>query len=237
MDNIKNNKVFVTGCTKGIGKSICKKFHSNGFIVIGTGTKKLKKIPSFVDQYFNFNFLNEKEINNCCKIIKKIKPNILINNAGINIKNKAENITYKEFNNIIRVNLISPFMFSKSAINSMKKNKWGRIINIASIWSKTSITERISYSSSKFGLHGMTLGLAKELGEYSILVNSVSPGFVNTQLTKKNLKGKEKIKLINQVPLKRLAEVDEITNLIFWLASMENTYLTGENISIDGGFQ
>ena len=119
----------------------------------------------------------------------------------------------------------------------MKRNRWGRIINITSIWSKTSLSKRASYSSSKFGLHGLTVAMSKELAKFSILINSVSPGIVDTELTKKNLKGQERKKLLELVPIKRLAKTDEVSSLIFWLTSNENTYLTGENISIDGGFQ
>jgi len=115
----------------------------------------------------------------------------------------------------------------------MKKNSYGRIINLGSIFSVISKSKRASYSSSKFGIIGLTKASALDLAEKNILVNSVSPGFVNTELTKTILKAKEMKKLKSEVPLKRLATPDEISNLILFLSSDLNTYLTGQNIVLN----
>ncbi len=118
----------------------------------------------------------------------------------------------------------------------MKEKKWGRIINISSIFGILSKQYRASYSSSKFAIDGMTAALAAEIAEHGVLVNTVSPGFFETELTKSIL-GKNGIKEMSSlVPMKRLGKPDELANLILWLSSEYNTYISGQNIIIDGGF-
>jgi len=118
----------------------------------------------------------------------------------------------------------------------MKKNNWGRIVNITSIFSNISKEYRASYSSSKFGLDGMTAALAAELSEEGILANSVGPGFVDTELTRSILGNDGISELKDCIPMKRLGQVEEIASLISWLVSNENTYMSGQNLMIDGGF-
>ena len=118
----------------------------------------------------------------------------------------------------------------------MKERKWGRIINITSIWSQKSKEHRASYSASKFGLDGITAALSAELSEYGILSNSVSPGFIDTDMTRKIL-GESGMKDIEkQIPIKRLGNTREIAELVYWLTSESNSYISGQNVFIDGGF-
>ena len=118
----------------------------------------------------------------------------------------------------------------------MKEKNWGRIINISSIFGKVSKKYRASYSASKFAIDGITAALAAEVAEYNILVNTVSPGFFETQLTKSilGIKGMREVSSI--LPIKRLGKPEELSNLILWLSSEYNTYISGQNIIIDGGF-
>ena len=118
----------------------------------------------------------------------------------------------------------------------MIKNKYGKILNIASIWSKISKEKRVAYSASKSGLVGATRSMAIDLAKYNILVNALSPGFVNTEITKKNLSKTEIKKLERNIPLNRFANTDEITNYAIFLSSKLNTYMNGQNIIVDGGF-
>ena len=118
----------------------------------------------------------------------------------------------------------------------MKKNNWGRIINIASIWGSKSKKQRTSYTTSKSALIGMTKTMAIEYAQHNILINSVSPGFTDTELTSTILSKKQKEELINQVPIKRMAKPEEIANTVAFLCSNLNTYITGQDIIIDGGF-
>ena len=136
----------------------------------------------------------------------------------------------------MKVNVKAPFIISKHVMEDMKKNNWGRIINISSIWGTKSIEKRTSYTTSKAALIGMTKTFAIEGAKHNILVNSVSPGFTNTELTSKILSKKDRKELINKVPLKRMAKPKEIANIVAFLCSNLNTYITGQNIIVDGGF-
>ena len=118
----------------------------------------------------------------------------------------------------------------------MRRKGWGRIVNVSSIWGKISKEHRASYSTSKFAIDGMTLALAAEHSADGIIANSIAPGFVDTELTRRVLGETGIQSLVATVPARRLGQVDEIACLVLWLASEENTYLAGQNISIDGGF-
>ena len=134
------------------------------------------------------------------------------------------------------MNLFAPFRLSQAAIPSMLDQNWGRIINISSIWGKISKEYRASYSASKFALDGVTLALAAEYSKNGILVNSVAPGFTDTELTRNVLGDNGIKKLAAGIPIGRIAKPEEIANLVVWLCSEENSYISGQNIIIDGGF-
>lgn len=229
-------KVLVTGATRGIGKAVCNLFKSKDYYVIGTGTKKLSNIPENLNEYYNVNFENKDEIENFCNNIKTFNIDILINNAGINIINDFCEIDPNTFLTIQQVNVYSHFRISQSVIPNMLKNNWGRIISISSVWGKKSKRGRASYSVSKFGIDGLTVSLASEFSSQGILCNSVSPGFIDTEMTHKNLGELGIKKMLENVPIRRLAKSEEVAQFILWLSSEENTYITGQNISIDGGF-
>ena len=118
----------------------------------------------------------------------------------------------------------------------MKSNNWGRIISISSVWGKKSKQGRASYSASKFGIDGLTLAMANEFAKHNILCNSVAPGFIDTDMTRKNLGPEGIAKMLLSIPAGRLATVDEVAKFIVWLGSDQNTYISGQNIAIDGGF-
>tara|TARA_Y100000591_G_scaffold298470_1_gene290295 strand:+ start:4209 stop:4955 length:747 start_codon:yes stop_codon:yes gene_type:complete len=239
-----NKNILITGGSRGLGANFAKKFLSlNASIVFITGTKKQppewikksiykKRIKYFqLDQYSNNFLINFK---NFLKDKKKI--DILINNAGININNNIDSLDYKILNKILTVNLESAIQIASLVSKIMIKKNSGKIINIGSIWSEISKSKRSVYSASKSGLIGATRGIAIDLAKNNILVNSISPGFVKTELTKKNLSKTEIKKIKKQIPLKRFANVEEITNFVVFLSSNKNTYITGQNIIVDGGF-
>lgn len=239
-----NKNILITGGSRGLGANFAKKFLSlNASIVFITGTKKQppewikksiykKRIKYFqLDQYSNNFLINFK---NFLKDKKKI--DILINNAGININNNIDSLDYKILNKILTVNLESAIQIASLVSKIMIKKNSGKIINIGSIWSEISKSKRSVYSASKSGLIGATRGIAIDLAKNNILVNSISPGFVKTELTKKNLSKGEIKKIKKQIPLKRFANVEEITNCVVFLSSNKNTYINGQNIIVDGGF-
>ncbi len=230
-----NKNVLVTGGSKGIGYAIFNSFLDQGANIYITGTKNKPKEFKNIN-YIKCDFLKEKEFNSFLSEIGSLNIDILVNNAGINIINKFEKIESSDFLNLHQVNTFSPFRICQSVLPYMEKRKWGRIINISSIWGKISKEYRASYSASKFGLDGITASLAAEVAKKGILVNSVSPGFIETKLTKKVL-GVSGIKeMTSMVPIRRLGQPEEIAKLILWLCSNENTFLSGQNILIDGGF-
>lgn len=234
--NHNRKKAFITGASRGIGKAIAKEFKKNSVYVIGTYTGRSKFDTSICDEWVKADFINQKELLKCAKFLKKKKPDILINNAGFNKISSFEKINIKDFLDMHHVNVLAPMILCQASIKNMKENNWGRIINIASIWSKISKSERGPYSASKFALDGMTLSLAAEYSKYNILANCISPGFINTDLTKNILTKHDIRTLTKNIPIKRMGEVDEIAKFVFWLASEKNTYISGQNIAIDGGF-
>jgi len=233
--NKRKYRAVVTGGSRGIGFAIAKRLLQDGMEVIATGTTQNDTSPDGAI-YFQVDFLKDDSVNEFIKYLKNEKIDVLINNAGINKISKFAEIDISDFDRIMRVNLRSPFLLCQAVIPYMKERKWGRIINLTSIFSNISKEYRASYSSSKFGLDGMTTALAAELSEFGILSNSVAPGFIDTDLTR-NILGEKGITMLEgQIPMKRLGKTSEIASLVSWLVSDENTYISGQNLLIDGGF-
>ena len=136
----------------------------------------------------------------------------------------------------MHINAKAPFMISKAVTKGMKARRYGRIVNIASIFGHCTKEKRSCYTTSKFALIGMSKTLAVEMAPYSVLVNSVSPGFTATELTTRVLGTEGIAEMCKQVPMKRMAMPDEISKVVLFLCSEHNTYLTGQNIIVDGGF-
>mgnify|MGYP001334126507 CR=1 FL=1 len=241
--SIFNNKiVLITGATRGIGEKCAQLFENEGAQLILTGTnpddiKRLnKKFSNSNREYFCLNLNLDSSINEFISRIDKYSIDVLINNAGINILDKFVDVKENDYFSMLQVNLNGAFKLGQFCAKKMINSKYGRIINICSIWSKITRSKRSVYTITKNALHGMTQTMAVELGPDNILVNSVSPGFTLTELTK-NTNTKEEISLIEQkIPMKRMANPEEIGNLILFLSSQKNSYITGQNIVIDGGY-
>ena len=221
--NLKNKNVLITGGSRGIGKELVDTFTSLEANVVYTSTKDL-------------DFNDEQSVNIFLDKIKNISFDICINNAGINTNNNFCDIKDVDWNNIINVNLTGCYKICKAVSKQMINQKSGKIINVSSIWGNVSKQGRAAYSASKFGVKGLTLGMAAELAQYNILVNSVSPGVTMTELTEKTLgvDGMNKIK--KEIPLNRLATTKDISNAIIFLCSELNTYISGQDLIVDGGF-
>jgi 3-oxoacyl-[acyl-carrier protein] reductase len=172
------------------------------------------------------------------KYVRGLNTNIdiLVNNAGINELALIEEMTDKNIQEMLQVNLISQMQLIKLLSPSMKKSKYGRIVNIASIWGEFSKEKRVMYTVAKAGVKGLTVSSAVELSKHNILVNAVAPGFVNTEMTSQN-NTPEQIKVLSEsIPVKRLAEPKEIAEAVYFLASNKNTFITGQTLYADGGF-
>lgn len=216
-------KALITGGSKGIGKSIAEKFAANGYDV---------RTPSRAEMDLS----NEESVKKFISENKNGYFDVIINNAGLNEINLIDCITDDEIKIMIQVNLISPIMLLRAFTEQMKNNRYGRIVNIGSIWAVVSKEGRAIYSATKNGIHGVTNTLALELAPYNILVNTVCPGFTLTELTKKNNSEESIIKISSEIPMKRMAEPHEIAEVVYFLGDEKNTYLTGQKITIDGGF-
>ena len=231
-----NQNVIVTGGTRGIGRQIAEDMATLGAQVMVTGTQEPSEKLMKNIQFIQANFLDDASTNDFLNVISNETFNVCINNAGINRIDPFLDVKHEDWNDIIKVNLTAPFKVQQAVSRSMVRKKYGRVVNIASIWSEISIPHRASYSSSKFGLRGLTLASAAELAQYNVLINTISPGFTLTDLTR-NVLGQEKMKeLAEQIPMRRMAEVDEISRVVLFMASKLNTYISGQNIVVDGGF-
>jgi len=226
-------KVLVTGATRGIGKSIAGLFHLRGHKVIGTGTPGTVK-PNYLDYYLEADFTKKDQVESLASIISDLQIDVLVNNAGINRIKPFLEITPDDWNDQHMVNVYAPYRFCQAALPHMIENG-GHIVNIASVWSKISKSGRAAYSANKFALEGMTKSLAAEFGCHNIRINCVSPGFIDTDLTRENLGETGIKKILERVPINRLGNPADISEYVYWLC-IQNNYITGQNIVIDGGF-
>lgn len=229
-------RVFITGASRGIGRATAEAFKAEGAFVIGTLTGRAAEGGDFCDEWVKADFLSVEDIKSCAQRVRDVAPDVLVNNAGINRVAPFVEVTAEDFLAIHQVNVFAPFLLCQAAVPSMREQRRGRIVNVSSVWGKISKEHRASYSASKFALDGLTVALAAEHSADGILANSIAPGFVDTELTRRVLGAAGIERIVSGVPSRRLGHVDEIARLILWLSSDENTYLSGQNIAIDGGF-
>lgn len=229
----------VTGGTRGIGKKIADDLSQMGADVYVTG--RSPDVPEDYcgreHRYLAVDFTSKLDTERFLDVVSKIERiDICVNNAGINRINPIDKTLIEDWEDISSVNLDAPFLVTRTVSRIMKANHYGRIINISSIFGVISKAKRVLYSMSKFGLGGLTIASALDLAPYNILVNAVSPGFVMTELTQGILDPEEMARLAEQVPIGRFAQPEEISRAVLFFASDLNTYITGQNLIIDGGF-
>lgn len=238
--------VLITGATRGIGAAIARDFSNAGASLILTGTdqetidglnetNKERKIKNI--RYIQADFSDDESFDAFLTEIKNYgRIDICINNAGVNRLNFIDRTQNEDFELLFKINLRAPFMICRQLTHSMKQSNYGRIVNIASIWSTITKAQRSIYTTTKSGIVGMTKTLAVELAPHNILVNAISPGFTITELTEATNTKTEITEIAGQIPINRLAKPEEISKVVLFLASDLNTYITGQNIIVDGGF-
>ncbi len=241
---MKNKVVIITGASRGIGREIAKELAQEGYTVIANYNKSEKEANKLKEELkkeginieiYQSDISKESECKELVEYtIKKYKKiDVLINNAGIDKVQLLGDVTKKDWEEIINTNLYSAFCMCQQVTKNMIHNKNGCIINISSIWGQVGAAMEVVYSISKAGLDGLTKSLAKELGISGIRVNSIAPGFINTQM---NIEySREEIKKIKEeIPLQKIGETEDIAKCVRWL--IEDNYTTGQIISINGGW-
>ena len=234
----------VTGASRGIGAAIADELGTAGYIVVGTATSQsgADKISqrlaagNSVGAGMVLDVTQPESIEMLLKaVIEKFgAPTILVNNAGITKDNILMRMKEDEWQDVVNTNLTAVFRLSKACVRPMTKARWGRIVNISSVVGSMGNGGQSNYSASKAGVEGFGRALAKELGSRSITVNTVAPGFIDTDMTK-DLPDANKDAMLSKIPLARLGLPSEIASVVRFLISDAAGYITGETIHVNGG--
>ena len=239
---MKDKVILVTGANRGIGLNIIQRLNNDGYTVIGTS--RTDDGANIISQEINSNggkglkmdVTNQESINSAIKNIQDKYGTLygLVNNAGITNDNLLMRMTDEQWLSVIETNLTSIYRVTKSIVKDMMKAREGRIVNIGSIVGMMGNAGQSNYSASKSGLLGFTKSLARELSSRNINVNSISPGFIDTDMTKA-LSDDQIDNLSKNIPLGRIAESSEVSSVVSFLLSDDSSYITGENINVNGG--
>jgi 3-oxoacyl-[acyl-carrier protein] reductase len=231
----------ITGASRGIGRAIAERLAEDGFFVLGTATSEngAAAISDYLGENgkgLTLDVSNSESIESVMKAISNEfgTPHVLVNNAGITRDNLLMRMKDDEWDDIISTNLTSVFRMSKAVLRGMMKAKTGRIINISSVVGSTGNAGQANYAAAKAGMIGFTKSMAKEVGSRNITVNTVAPGFIDTDMTKE-LNDDIKNHLLSAIPLARLGNVKEIAHAVSFLASDGASYITGETLHVNGG--
>lgn len=242
--NLNEKVALVTGASRGIGAAIAEQLGKAGAIVIGTATSQsgAEKIAARLAELGirgTGKVLNVTDANSVSELLKCINddfgaPSILVNNAGITKDNLLMRMTDEEWFDVINTNLSAIYRLSKGVLRGMMKARWGRIINISSVVGAMGNPGQSNYAATKAGVSGFARSLAAEVGSRNITVNTVAPGFIDTDMTK-GLPDEQKQQLLSRIPLGRLGSPEEIASVVVFLASDAGSYISGETIHVNGG--
>ncbi|MFZ9346505.1 MAG: acetoacetyl-CoA reductase [Burkholderiaceae bacterium] len=235
---------YVTGGMGGIGTSICRQLHDGGHKVIaGCGpTRDFNKwlAEQKADGYtFYASVGNVSSWESTVEAFEKVRaehgnPDILVNNAGITRDGMFLKMTRAAWDEVIDTNLNSLFNVTKQVVEGMVAKGWGRIVNISSVNGQKGQFGQTNYSTAKAGIHGFTMALAQELAAKGVTVNTVSPGYIGTEMVRA-IKPEVLEKIVGTIPVKRLGTPDEIGSIVRWISSEEGGFATGADFSLNGG--
>lgn len=212
----------ITGAARGIGNAVAQLFREQGATILAPSRKELDLLCNdSIDRF-------------CSQLTQQV--DIIVNNAGINPLGAADEFSDTELSETLQINLVAPMRLIRALSPQMSERGYGRIVNISSIWSGVAKPRRFVYATTKAGINGMTRALAVELAASGVLVNAVAPGFTNTELTQQNNSAEAIRQIAATIPAGRLAEPKEIAQVIAFLCSKNNSYLTGQTLFVDGGF-
>lgn len=228
-------RALVTGGTRGIGEATAIVLRDAGFDVVITGTRDGGAAPAGC-KYVAVDLAKPANAEAFAGEMAAEGFSVLVNNAGMNKVGRVEDYALADLENVLNVNLVAPYLLCRALVPGMREAKFGRIVNITSIFGLVSKAGRSAYSSSKFGLLGLTRALALEVAADNVLVNCVAPGFVDTDMTRRVLGDAGIAEMVRQVPMGRLAKPEEIARFIAFLCGDDNSFMTGQTVVIDGGF-
>lgn len=243
MQSLANKHIIITGASQGIGSNIAANFlknHANIYLISRNKSKllKLKKDLELINSSnkiidcFSADVTNQSEIIDVFKTIGTI--DILINNAGITKDNLIVRLSKDDWDSVIDTNLNGTYNCCKIAAKYMIKQRSGKIINISSIVAQIGNKGQSNYAASKAGILGLTKSLAQELASRNITVNAINPGYIDTKMTQE-LSKQNKDNFLSKIPLSKFGDVQDVSNLVCFLASDKSNYITGQSINVDGG--
>lgn len=244
MMNLNDKVALVTGASRGIGAAIAEQLGKAGAIVIGTATS-VSGAEKISGRFTELGIrgvgkvLNVTDADSVATLLKEVgdefgAPAILVNNAGITKDNLLMRMSDEEWFDVINTNLSAVYRLSKGVLRGMMKARWGRIINISSVVGAMGNPGQSNYAATKAGVAGFARSLAAEVGSRNITVNTVAPGFIDTDMTKV-LPEEQKQQLLSRIPLGRLGAPEEIASVVVFLASDAGAYISGETIHVNGG--
>ena len=233
--------VLVTGGSRGIGRAIVKAFSEKGYKVEFTYKSSHEEALTLSKETgafpINADSASADAVLSAVKSAEKNlgKIDILINNAAVSSTNLFTDITLEDWNRELNVNLTSAFLYTKETVPGMISRKWGRIINISSMWGVVGASCEVCYSTAKAALIGMTKALAKELGPSGITVNAIAPGLIDTDMNN-HLTEEEKNDLIDMTPMSRIGKTCDVAAAVLFLAGDDASFITGDVLNLSGGF-
>ncbi|OCR24784.1 3-ketoacyl-ACP reductase [Pseudomonas syringae] len=242
--SLQGKVALVTGASRGIGQAIALELGRNGAVVVGTATSEsgAERISATFKERgiegfgLMLNVTDSESVSATLALIQERvgAPLILVNNAGITRDNLMMRMKDDEWHDVVDTNLNSLFRLSKGVLRGMTKARWGRIISIGSVVGAMGNAGQVNYAAAKAGLEGFSRALAREVGSRAVTVNSVAPGFIDTDMTRE-LPEAQRESLISQIPLGRLGQAEEIAHVVAFLASEGAGYVTGATIPVNGG--
>ena len=242
--NISGRVALVTGASQGIGRSCALKLASTG-AAVALAARNQEKLDELVREIsaaggkaaaFTVDVSDEAQIKSACKaaITQFGKIDILVNNAGITRDQLVMRMKRADWDAVLSTNLTSAYLSIQQVIGSMLKQRWGRIINIASVFGQMGQAGQANYAASKAGLIGLTMAIAREVGSRTITCNAVAPGLIETAMTA-GLGDEFKQNAVKQIPLGRVGSPEDVANAVAYLASEEASYITGHVLNVNGG--
>ncbi len=243
---MKNRIVLVTGGMGGLGESICVKLADLGYTVVTTYSPNNRNAESWLESMkqrgyaFRAYAADVGDAEDCARMAQQVMTevgpvDVLVNNAGITRDMTFKKMTKVDWDAVINTNLNSVFNMSKPFVDGMVERGWGRVINVSSVNGQKGAFGQTNYAAAKAGMHGFTKALALEVARKGVTVNTISPGYIGTKMVMAIPQDILDAKILPQIPVGRLGRPEEVAGLIVYLASDEAAFITGANISINGG--